>query len=55
MCTVERVVSRGDFAQCHLLDVTVMPRGGVGCTDSGTQRDVVGWQRTSMIYDVSRI
>lgn len=34
---------------------SIMPMGGVGCTDLGTQRDVVGWQRTSMIYDVSCI
>lgn len=48
MCTVERVISRGGFAQCRLLAVTLLPtypfspRGHVGCTDLGTQADVVG-------------
>lgn len=51
VCRVERVISRGDFSQC-LLAVTSPPtnpisfRAGVGCTDLGTQRDVVVRQRT---------
>lgn len=32
---------------------SIMPMGGAGCTDLGTQGDVVAWQRTSMIYNVS--